>query len=173
MKRVIWNVLSFIPAIACIIILACGDDSSSTSPQEDVPVSSSIAGAPALSSDALPLSSAVTGISSAVIESSSSLAMPTQLCMITLVTETGYPNIAVTTGFPWICAPMANCDTSSVNTGFSQCNDGRATVEGCISSAEAEVVESCGDDLEPTCETPNGPVYMRGRIIADCSEILR
>lgn len=181
MKRVAWNVLSFIPVAACALILACGDDSSSTSPQEDVSASSSsIAGISGLSSDALQsssagndLSSAETELSSTVIESSSAAAVPTQLCKISYVTETGYPNIAVTTAFSWICAPLENCDTSAVNTGYSQCYEGRATVDGCMSSIKAEVVESCGENLEPACETPNGPVYMNGGRKADCSKILR
>lgn len=182
MKRVAWNVLSFIPVAACALILACGDDSSSTSPQEDVSASSSsIAGISGLSSDALQsssagndLSSAETGLSSAVIESSSAAAVPTQLCKISYVTQTGFPNVAVISAFTSICLPLENCDTSAVNTGYDRCYEGLATEEGCYSSMNAEVVESCDDvSDEPACEIPNGPVYIKGRFKADCSDILR
>lgn len=186
MKRLVWNAACAISVMGCALVLGCGDDSSSTSPQENVGSSSSFAewqgssagenlglsAADDLGSSGSQPSDAAS--SSSVVESSSAAAKPSQLCKISMATETGYPNVAVISAFTTICLPLDNCDTSAVNTGYDHCIDGRATVDGCAASIRAEVVESCdGISDEPTCEIPNGPVYIKGRFNTNCSNVLR
>lgn len=174
--------------LACCFFVGCGDDGSSASNVDDSVSSSSSVENLSLSGDALSSADALSGPSSAgtltgpssaessssVVESSAAAAKPSQLCKISMATETGYPNVAVISAFTTICLPLDNCDTSAVNTGYEHCIDGRATVDGCAASIRAEVVESCdGISDEPTCEIPNGPVYIKGRFNTNCSNVLR
>lgn len=171
MNRNVWNVIRAVSVVTCVLAAGCDDSSSTTAPQETViPASSAAANSAGSSLENQPLSSSA--MSSAVEESSSSVALPTTLCKISLVTQTGYYPMAYTIGRPWICLPLENCDVSAVNTGFPECYDGHATVEGCYSEAKAEIVENCDDDFEDSCETRNGTVYTFGRIKTSCSAIL-
>ena len=111
-------------------------------------------------------------MSSAVEESSSSEALPTTLCKFTLVTQTGYYPMAVTTGVTSICLPLASCDTSLINLGFAQCYEDHATVEGCFSNVTVTEVEEC-EVQEKSCETPNGTAYIYGRFSMYCGNIVR
>lgn len=190
MNKIVLNIGCALTAslLACCFFVGCGDDGSSASNVEDPVSSSSSVENLSQSGDALSSADALSGPSSAgaltgpssaessssVVESSAAAAKPSQLCKISMATETGYPNVAVISAFTTICLPLDNCDTSAVNTGYDRCIDGRATVDGCAASIRAEVVESCdGISDEPTCEIPNGPVYIKGRFKADCPDILR
>lgn len=165
--------------LASCFFVGCGDDGSSASNVDDAVSSSSSVENLSLSGEALSSSDALAGPSSAessssAVESSAAVTKPSQLCKINMVTQTGYPNVAVISAFTSICLPLENCDTSAVNTGYDRCYEGLATEEGCYSSMNAEVVESCDDvSDEPACEIPNGSVYIKGRFKADCSDILR
>lgn len=165
--------------LASCFFVGCGDDGSSASNVEDAVSSSSSVENLSLSGEALSSSDALAGPSSAessssAVESSAAVTKPSQLCKINMVTQTGYPNVAVISAFTSICLPLEKCDTSAVNTGYDRCYEGLATEEGCYSSMNAEVVESCDDvSDEPACEIPNGSVYIKGRFKADCSDILR
>ena len=174
--------------LASCFFVGCGDDGSSASNVEDAVSSSSSVENLSQSGDALSSSDALSGPSSAdalagpssaessssAVESSAAVTKPSQLCKINMVTQTGFPNVAVISAFTSICLPLENCDTSAVNTGYDRCYEGLATEEGCYSSMNAEVVESCDDvSDEPACEIPNGPVYIKGRFKVDCSHILR
>ena len=111
---------------------------------------------------------------SSVVESSSSKALPTTLCLITMKTMTGYYPMAYTKGTTKLCLPLDNCDLSSVNMGFTKCYDEEsATVEGCYTEATAEVVDACDKSLDETCETQNGTAYIFGRFKVSCGSILR
>lgn len=190
MNKIVLNIGCALTAslLACCFFVGCGDDGSSASNVEDAVSSSSSVENLSLSGDALSSADALSGPSSAgaltgpssaessssVVESSAAAAKPSQLCKISMATETGYPNVAVISAFTTICLPLDNCDTSAVNTGYDRCYEGLATEEGCYSSMNAEVVESCdGISDEPACEIPNGPVYIKGRFKADCPDILR
>lgn len=175
MKRMTWNVVCAASVLACALIAACGDDSS-TSPQEtNVQSSSSVSDNP--NSNALDVSSSSGPVSSAMlssaVESSSSKALPTTLCLITMKTMTGYYPKAYTKGTTKLCLPLENCDLSSVNMGFTKCYGETATVEGCYTEASAEVVDACDKSLDETCETQNGTAYIFGRFNVSCGSILR
>ncbi len=174
MKKWVRNFACAISITGCVLVFGCGDDSSSVAPsQGSAPTSSSaVEGFSAVvapgSSDAL---SSVT-LSSAVIESSSSVAAPTKLCHFAMTTHTGYYPMAVTTGVTSICLPLASCDTSLINLGFAQCYEDHATVEGCFSNVTVTEVEEC-EVQEKSCESSNGTIYISGRFSMNCSSIPR
>ena len=174
MKKWVRNFACAISITGCVLVFGCGDDSSSVAPsQGSAPTSSSaVEGFSAVvapgSSDAL---SSVT-LSSAVVESSSSVAAPTKLCHFAMTTHTGYYPMAVTTGVTSICLPLASCDTSLINLGFAQCYEDHATVEGCFSNVTVTEVEEC-EPKEKSCESSNGTIYISGRFSMNCSSIPR
>ena len=174
MKKWVRNFACAISITGCVLVFGCGDDSSSVAPsQGSAPTSSSaVEGFSAVvapgSSDAI---SSVT-LSSAVIESSSSVAAPTKLCHFAMTTHTGYYPMAVTTGVTSICLPLASCDTSLINLGFAQCYEDHATVEGCFSNVTVTEVEEC-EVQEKSCESSNGTIYISGRFSMNCSSIPR
>lgn len=174
MKKWVRNFACAISITDCVLVFGCGDDSSSVAPsQGSAPTSSSaVEGFSAVvapgSSDAI---SSVT-LSSAVIESSSSVAAPTKLCHFAMTTHTGYYPMAVTTGVTSICLPLASCDTSLINLGFAQCYEDHATVEGCFSNVTVTEVEEC-EVQEKSCESSNGTIYISGRFSMNCSSIPR
>lgn len=185
MKRLVWKAACAISVMGCALVLGCGDDSSSTSPQENVGSSSSFVEGQGTSAGENLGSSAADNLgssgsqapvaeSSAGVESSSSAAAQMSLCLITVSTKTGYENIAVTWGSATICLPLENCDTSAVITGYPDCYDGRATVDGCSTGMHAEVVDECdSNELPSSCETPNGTAYKKGRFNVGCEDMLR
>ena len=171
------GILAFAITVAgCALVLGCGDNSSSASPQEDtLPASSAVVDGLGLSSEGLLLSSASFApeeLSSAEVESSSSAAVPKSLCRISISTKSGYESIAMIWSSASLCLPLENCDTLAVNTGYADCYEGRATVEGCSLGMTAEVVEDCGEEFDRSCETPNGTIYMKGRFNIDCQDVL-
>ena len=176
MKKWVRNFACAISITGCVLVFGCGDDSSSVAPSQDsTPASSAVTdglGSSAVvtsgSSDAI---SSVT-LSSAVIESSSSVAAPTKLCHFAMTTHTGYYPMAVTTGVTSICLPLASCDTSLINLGFAQCYEDHATVEGCFSNVTVTEVEEC-EPKEKSCESSNGTIYISGRFSMNCSSIPR
>ena len=174
MKKWVRNFACAISITGCVLVFGCGDDSSSVAPsQGSAPTSSSaVEGFSAVvapgSSDAL---SSVT-LSSAVIESSSSVAAPAKFCHFAMTTHTGYYPMAVTTGVTSICLPLASCDTSLINLGFAQCYEDHATVEGCFSNVAITEVEEC-EPKEKSCESSNGTIYISGRFSMNCSSIPR
>ena len=176
MNKWIKNFACVFSVMGCAFALGCGDDSSSVAPpQGSTPVSSAAvdgAGSSAVvnpgSSDAL---SSVTP-SSAVVESSSSVAAPAKFCNFSMVTKTGYYPMAVTTGVTSICLPLADCDTSLINLGFAQCYEEQATVEGCFTNVTVTEVEEC-EPKEKSCESRNGTIYISGRFSMNCGNIPR
>jgi hypothetical protein len=174
MKKWVRNFACAISITGCVLVFGCGDDSSSVAPsQGSAPTSSSaVEGFSAVvapgSSDAI---SSVT-LSSAVIESSSSVAAPAKFCHFAMTTHTGYYPMAVTTGVTSICLPLASCDTSLINLGFAQCYEDHATVEGCFSNVTVTEVEEC-EPKEKSCESSNGTIYISGRFSMNCSSIPR
>lgn len=176
MKKWVRNFACAISITGCVLVFGCGDDSSSVAPSQDsTQVSSAVTdglGSSAVvtsgSSDAI---SSVT-LSSAVIESSSSVAAPAKFCNFSMVTKTGYYPMAVTTGVTSICLPLADCDTSLINLGFAHCYEEQATVEGCFANVTVTEVEEC-EPKEKSCESSNGTIYISGRFSMNCSSIPR
>ena len=172
MNKWIWNFACAVSVMSGAFVVGCDDDSSA-SPQQDMAPFSSDANDLGLSSDGLPFSSAsLNPISSAVVESSSSAAVPLKLCHFAMTTKTGYYPMAVITSVASVCLPLADCDTSLVNLGFEHCYEEQATVEGCFTTVAATEVEEC-DKYEKTCETPNGTAYLYRPSNKNCFNIVR
>lgn len=174
MKKWVRNFACAISITGCVLVFGCGDDSSSVAPSQD-PASTSSSTLEGFSGVVAPGSSdAISSVtlSSAVIESSSSVAAPAKFCNFSMVTKTGYYPMAVTTGVTSICLPLADCDTSLINLGFAHCYEEQATVEGCFANVTVTEVEEC-EPKEKSCESSNGTIYISGRFSMNCSSILR
>jgi len=174
MKKWVRNFACAISITGCVLVFGCGDDSSSVAPSQD-PASTSSSTLEGFSAVVAPGSSdAISSVtlSSAVIESSSSVAAPAKFCNFSMVTKTGYYPMAVTTGVTSICLPLADCDTSLINLGFAHCYEEQATVEGCFANVTVTEVEEC-EPKEKSCESSNGTIYISGRFSMNCSSILR
>lgn len=158
-----------VSVMGCAFVLGCDDDSSSVAPRpDDIPASSAID--VGTSSAVNPGSS--DAISSAVVESSSSVSVPSKFCHFSMVTKTGYYPMVVTTGVTSICLPLAECDTSLINLGFAYCYEEQATPEGCFTEVTVTEKDVC-EEQEKTCDTPNGTAQIFGRFSMSCSNIVR
>lgn len=174
MRKWVRNFACAISITGCVLVFGCGDDSSSVAPSQD-PASTSSSTLEGFSAVVAPGSSdAISSVtlSSAVIESSSSVAAPAKFCNFSMVTKTGYYPMAVTTGVTSICLPLADCDTSLINLGFAHCYEEQATVEGCFANVTVTEVEEC-EPKEKSCESSNGTIYISGRFSMNCSSIPR
>lgn len=165
MNKWVRNFACAFSVMGCAFVIGCSDDSSSVAPSQGP--------TPGYSAEITPGSSdASVTPSSAVIESSSSVAAPAKFCNFSMVTKTGYYPMAVTTGVTSICLPLADCDTSLINLGFAHCYEEQATVEGCFANVTVTEVEEC-EPKEKSCESSNGTIYISGRFSMNCSSIPR